>query len=86
MRDEAHRFAVAYHRKLRGKDLFLPERAVEESAGTGGGGRERGFETIAGALQLSPPCAAVFALVEKAKAAPCAAVPPFGPWLSRIIR
>lgn len=46
VRDEAHRFAVAYHRKLRGKGLFLPERAVEESERAGEA--ERGFDTIAG--------------------------------------
>ena len=55
VRDEAHRFAVAYHRKLRGKDLFLPERVVGESDGVGGRGgrRQRGFETIPGVLRAA---------------------------------
>lgn len=62
VRDEAHRFAVAYHRKLRGKDLFLP-------AGRAGGGvdgdreGQRGFEAIAGALQLLYTHACTFQVV-----------------------
>lgn len=53
MRDEAHRFAVAYHRKLRGKDMFLPGRetiAAEESDSVIGGGGQQDFESIAGML------------------------------------
>lgn len=42
---------MAYHRKLRGKDLFLPERVGEESSDSAGGdGRPRDFEAIAGVL------------------------------------
>eukprot|EP00903_Cladosiphon_okamuranus_P010412 g9848.t1 len=48
VRDEAHRFAVAYHRKLRGNDLFLPERTGEEPDRAWGDGRPRDFEAIAG--------------------------------------
>lgn len=55
VRDEAHRFALAYHRQLRGKDMFSPGEAVEELEGAGGGGagdRRRGFEAVAGVLRL----------------------------------
>ncbi|CAN0032164.1 unnamed protein product, partial [Hapterophycus canaliculatus] len=52
VRDEAHRFAVAYHRKLRGKDMFLPERdatvSAEEVDGAVGNDGLRGFESIPG--------------------------------------
>ncbi|CAB1118969.1 unnamed protein product [Ectocarpus sp. CCAP 1310/34] len=51
VRDEAHRFAVAYHRKLRGKDMFLPGRdsvATEETDSVSGGGGQQDFESIAG--------------------------------------
>ena len=49
MRDEAHRFAVTYHRKLRGKDMFLPAqayRAMEDDAETDDG--QRGFAGVPG--------------------------------------
>ncbi|CAM9784540.1 unnamed protein product, partial [Ectocarpus fasciculatus] len=51
VRDEAHRFAVAYHRKLRGKDMFLPGRdtiAAEESDSVIGGRGQQDFESIPG--------------------------------------
>ncbi|CAM9574423.1 unnamed protein product [Scytosiphon promiscuus] len=52
VRDEAHRFAVAYHRKLRGKDMFLPGRDVtgsaEELDNAGEGSELQGFESIPG--------------------------------------
>lgn len=57
VRDEAHRFAVAYHRKLRGKDMFLPERdaagsAEEVDRAVGSDVEPQGFESIPGALPL----------------------------------
>ncbi|CBJ49263.1 excinuclease ABC subunit C [Ectocarpus siliculosus] len=51
VRDEAHRFAVAYHRKLRGNDMFLPGRgtvATEETDSVNGGGGQQDFAAIAG--------------------------------------
>lgn len=68
VRDEAHRFAVAYHRKLRGKDMFLPERdatgSAEELDSAASSSELQGFESIPGALStraLVQPRSASFA-------------------------
>ena len=57
VRDEAHRFAVVYHRKLRGRDMFLPaqtSRGAEDDAETGDG--QRDFAAVPGKVERERGC------------------------------
>eukprot|EP00752_Nemacystus_decipiens_P008885 g7930.t1 len=89
VRDEAHRFALAYHRKLRGKDLFLPERLAGESERAVVDDRQRGFETVPGlSSKARSELADKFGSLEGARVAGEAElrrIPGVGPVLARRI-